>query len=111
MEQGSFFLEWDRGTESMTRFSQKLARYQAYYEVRAHHDHLGDLGLRPRILIVVPDERRQKKLVGWMVRKLERSEFASLPTVLIAARDLVLCDILGPIWCRPGDERPMKLVD
>jgi len=111
MEEGSFFLEWDRGTESMTRFSQKLARYQAYYQVRAHHDHLGETELRPRLLIVVPDERREKNLVGWMARRLKKGEFAALPTVLVAVRDVVFRDILGPIWHQPGQERGVRLVD
>ena len=110
-EEGSFFLEWDRGTESMTRFSQKLIRYEAYYRLRAYQNHLGEIGMRPRLLIVAPDERREKKLADWIARRLDRGELASLPTVLIAARDLVLLDILGPIWRRPAYEQPIKLVD
>jgi len=110
-EEGSFFLEWDRGTESMARFSQKLKRYEAYYQLRAYHDHLGEMGMRPRLLIVGPDERREKKLINWMTRRLDKSEFAPLPTVLVASRDLALLNILGPIWRRPGGEKRVKLVD
>jgi len=111
MEEGSFFLEWDRGTESMTRFSQKITRYEAYYQLRAYHNHLGEMGLKPRLLIVTPDERREKKLVDWIARRLDRGEFAPLPTILVGARDLVFLDILGPIWRKPGDEERMSLVD
>ncbi len=110
-EEGTFFLEWDRGTESMTRFSQKLDRYQAYYQVRAYHDHLGEMGLRPRLLIVVPDERRESKLAGWVARRLARGEFKALPTVLVAARDIVYRDVLASIWSKPGQERRVRLVD
>jgi len=110
-EEGSFFLEWDRGTESMIRFSEKLTRYEAYYQLRAYHNHLGEMGIKPRLLVVVPDERREKKLVNWIARKLERGEFTPLPTVLVAARDLVFLNILGRIWCKPGDEHRMRLID
>ena len=101
MEEGAFFLEWDRGTESMTRLSEKLQRYDAYYRLMAYHDHLGEVGLKPRLLIVVPDERRQKKVVDWIARRLDKGELASLPTILVAARVLLLAGILGPIWRRP----------
>lgn len=57
-EEGSFFLEWDRGTESMTRFSQKLTRCEEYFRARAYHDYLGEVGMRPRLVIVVPDQGR-----------------------------------------------------
>ncbi|MBC7264765.1 MAG: replication-relaxation family protein [Chloroflexi bacterium] len=110
-EEGSFFLEWDRGTESMTRFAEKLQVYEAYYLVRGYHNHVGEMELRPRLLIVAPDERREKKMVDWMARRLGRGEFPSLPTVLVTARDLVHGDVLGPIWRRPGEEQRMRFVD
>ena len=95
----------------MTRFSQKLTRYGAYYRLRAYHNHLGEMGLRPRLLIVAPDERRMERLVDWIARRLERGEFAFLPTILVAARDLLFLDILGRIWRKPGDEHCMRLVN
>ena len=111
IEESSFFLEWDRGTESMTRFSQKITRYEGYFRLRAYHNHLGEMGMKPRLLIVAPDERREKKLVDWIAGKLEKGEFASLPTTLVAARDLVFLNILGLIWRKPGVEQRMRLVD
>jgi hypothetical protein len=95
----------------MTRIGQKLQRYEAYYQVKAHHDHLGEVGLKTRLLIVVPDERRENKVVGWITRRLGRGEFDSLPTILVAARDVALRDVLGPIWRRPGHARRVRLVD
>jgi hypothetical protein len=110
-EESSFFLEWDRGTESMTRFSQKLVRYEAYYLTNAHHDHLGQVGLKPRLLIVVPDERREDNMSSWMARRRKKGEFASLPTVLVATRDFVFADILGSIWRMAGGEERVRLID
>jgi hypothetical protein len=111
-EEGAFFLEWDRGTESMTRLAQKFERYDGYYQVYAHHDHLGEVGLRPRLLIVVPDERRERKVINWLTRRLQKGQFGSLPTTLVSTRDAVLKDPVEPIWRTPGgDERRARFVD
>ena len=110
-EEGAFFLEWDRGTESMTRISQKLERYEAYYRLRAYRDHLGVQGLRPRLLVVVPDERREQKTAEWIAGRLAKREFSSLPTILIGAHDQVLHDILGPVWRKPTSVARIRLVD
>ena len=110
-DEGAFFLEWDRGTESMLRLSQKLERYEAYYRLQTYHDHMAEDGLRPRILIVVPDERREKKVVSWMARRLAKGEFPSLPTVLVAVGKVVMGDPLGSTWRMPGHEQRMRMVD
>ena len=62
----------------MTWFSQKLTRCEEYFRARAYHDYLGEVGMRPRLVIVVPDRRRERKLVSWMARRLSRGEFSSL---------------------------------
>jgi len=110
-EQGSFFLEWDRGTESMVRIAEKLARYETYYGLRAYRDHLGEMGIRPRILFVASDDRRKKKLIDWMARRLNKGEWASLPTILVATREYAHSQPLEPIWQVPGDTVPRRLVD
>jgi hypothetical protein len=110
-EEGAFFLEWDRGTESMTRIGEKLARYEAYYGVRAYRDHLGEEGLSPRILFIVPDQRRQRKLTSWAARRLAKGEWPSLPTILIAAAEAAMREPLGRVWHRPGCESPMRFLD
>jgi hypothetical protein len=110
-EEGAFFLEWDRGTESMTRLAEKLARYETYYGLRAYRDHLGEDELRPRVLFVVPDERRRKKLSSWLGRRLTKREWPSLPTVLAAIHADAEADPLGAIWYRSGDDEPLRLVD
>lgn len=110
-KEGSFFLEWDRGTENMSRFSQKLRRYEEYYRSLSYQDHLGEVGLRPRIIIVAPDQRRETKLIKWIARRLERGEFRCLPTILVASQDLVSRDVLGQIWLQPASKRRMRFVD
>ena len=110
-DEGAFFLEWDRGTESMIRLAEKLARYEVYYGLRAYQDHLGEYDLRPRVLFVVPDERRRTKLSSWLARRLVRGEWPSLPSVLTATQAEVDAEPLGEIWYRPGYDEPMRLVD
>ena len=110
-EEGAFFLEWDRGTESMTRIAEKLGRYETYYGLQAYRDHLGECGLQPRILFVVSDERRLKQLTGWLARRLARGEWPSLPTILIATRESSAAEPLSRVWHCPGHEAPMRLVD
>lgn len=46
-----------------------------------------------------------------MARRLAKGEFKALPTVLVAARDVVYRDVLGSIWSKPGQERRVRLVD
>jgi len=60
---------------------------------------------------VVPDERRESNLAGWVARRLAKGEFKALPTVLVAARDIVYRDVLGSISSKPGQERRVRLVD
>ena len=110
-EEGAFFLEWDRGTESMVRIAEKLTRYEVYYRARAYHDHLGEIGLQPRLLFVVPDERRQRKFVQWRSRNPARGKWTSLPTILVATREHAHSQPLEEIWHKPGDARPRRLVD
>ena len=110
LEEGSFFLEWDRGTESMTRLSEKLIRYEAYYQAQAYRDHLGETGMRPRLAIVAPDQRRERKITDWIASKLSKGGLASLPTTLIAAKDLAMKDPLRPIWCSSGVDGRISLL-
>ena len=110
-EEGSFFLEWDRGTESMTRIAEKLARYETYFGLSAYRDHLGETGMRPRILFVVSGDRRMKNLVAWMARRLRKGEWGSLPTILVATRAHAQSQPLEPFWQVPGDGALRRLVD
>ena len=110
-EEGSFLLEWDRGTEAMNRIAEKLTRYMAYYGQGIYRDHLGETGLRPRLLIVVPHARRERQVAGWLGRKLAKGELEVLPTVLVVRWDMAQKDVLGPVWVKAGQSGRMRLVD
>jgi hypothetical protein len=110
-EEGSFFLEWDRGTESMFRLEQKLERYDEYYRLQAHREHLGEIGLRPRLAMVVPDERREKRVAQWIARALGKGQLATLPTVMIGTSGRISGGMLGPVWLIPGKKERARLTD
>lgn len=111
--EGVFFLEWDRGTESLARLADKLTRYDRYYAVELYHDHLGEEGLRPRLLFVVPDARRAERVRDWLVRRRAQRAYPHLPTVLIGRQERVQADPLGWVWERAdgGVDGPVRLVD
>ena len=109
--EGSLFLELDRGTESLQRLAQKLARYGEYFSCRAYIEHLGGMGLKPRILFVVPGMRRRERIVRWLAVRRGTPPEAALPTVLVAVQSEVMVDALGAIWYRAGQAEPMRFVD
>lgn len=99
--EGPFFLEWERGYQSLNVIGDKLDGYDAYYARRAYLEHLGEVGLTPRLAFVVPDARRQRHLLNWLGRQRSRGRWNFLPTVLVGVRSAVLADPLGPTWARP----------
>jgi hypothetical protein len=110
-EEGSFFLEWDRGTESLARLREKFVRYAEYYAARAYHMHLGDIGLRPRVLLVVVDQRRARRVANWIARERDGDLLRALPTILVGVEKDVLQDVLGSIWRTAGAESLVRLTD
>lgn len=110
-EEGAFFLEWDRGTESLAAFGLKLSRYGHYFRLKAYQDHLGETGIRPRLLVVASDERREGKLIDWLARRQARNELSSLPTVLFSTQPRVKGDILGHMWKRSDELTFVRLAD
>jgi hypothetical protein len=96
--EGSFFLEWERGQQSLNVIGDKLDNYDAYYARRAYLEHLGEVGLTPRLAFVVPDNRRQRHLLGRLARQTNRGRWPFLPTVLVGVRAGVLADPFGPTW-------------
>jgi len=82
--EGSFLLEWDRGTETLGVLAAKLSRYAAYWRARGHRVLVPGLGLRPRLLVVVQSEERATRLV----RSLnERRGELRTTTVIGTAKD------------------------
>jgi hypothetical protein len=110
-EESAFFLEWDRGTESLTRLADKLERYDLYYAQELYEDHLGIEGLRPRLLFVVPDAERDRRLRTWLARRLRERTHPHLPTVLLGRREPVLDDPLGRVWWAAGTQELQRLAD
>ena len=99
--EGAFFLEWDRGTESMVVLSQKLRRYADYFRPALYRQHL-TIDLKPRLLLVVSEARRREALLRWLQRGFPAGPSEQLPTLLVASWVEVRAVPLGTVWFRPG---------
>lgn len=108
--EGSFFLEWERGHQSLKVIGEKLDNYDAYYARRGYLEHLGEVGLTPRIAFVVPDPRRQGHLLSWLGRQKDRGRWRFLPTTLAGVRSAVLADPLAPAWSESARQGAISLV-
>jgi hypothetical protein len=95
--EGTFLLEWDRGSESLPVLTAKLRRYVDYWRSRGHRQLLPGLRLRPRLLIVVATLQRADRLIDWL-HSQTRHETGGTVMVGIAAR--VLDDPLAECWRR-----------
>jgi hypothetical protein len=91
--EGTFFLEWDRGTEVLATLTAKLGRYAAYARSRGHRQLLPGLGLRPR-LVIVASPTRAHRLVTFI-----RQHPIGL-TVLVGVPQDALHDPLQLSWSR-----------
>jgi hypothetical protein len=98
----SFFLEWERGTQGLVVLAAKLDGYDAYYTRRGYLEHLGEVGLTPRLVFVFPQERRAREFRGWLDRHINRGRWRFLPTILVGVRLRVLGEPLGKVWGKPG---------
>ena len=94
--EGSFLLEWDRGTETLGVLAAKLSRYSTYWRARGHRVLVPGLGLRPRLLVVVQSPERATRLVRWLAER--RRELTT--TTLIGVASNAFDDPLGAHWWR-----------
>ena len=95
--EGTFLLEWDRGSESLAILVAKLERYAGYWRSRGHRELVPGLGLRPRLAVVVMTGERRDRLVRWL---LERPAQRPSSTILVGLAERVLCAPLGRSWWR-----------
>lgn len=59
------FVELDRATESLTVIRKKAASYIAYFDAGTEQQRFG---IFPRVLFVVPDEKRKEHVVGVLAK-------------------------------------------
>ena len=59
------FVELDRATESLTVIRKKAASYIAYYDAGSEQQRFG---IFPRVLFVVPDEKRKEQVVDVLAK-------------------------------------------
>ncbi|HET8894212.1 MAG TPA: replication-relaxation family protein [Gaiellaceae bacterium] len=88
------YLEWDRGSEALSRIEDKLIRYG---ELEAA------LGRRPRVVFVAPSDGRERELL-----RVLREHAAS--DTLITTADRHTTDPLGTNWLSPHHETRLNLI-
>lgn len=91
-----FFVEVDRGTESLRVFQDKVRRYLAYFVEGGHERDYGTSAFR--VLTVVPDERRLTRLLAASAEAGANDIFLFATTGGITQHG-----ILGSVWCTPRD--------
>jgi hypothetical protein len=96
-KEGTFFLEWDRGSESLAVLTAKLVRYGHYWRARGHRELLPGLGLRPRLVLVLKSGDRSQRLARWLASRRQNHLGA---TVLLGVAEQVLREPLGEVWWR-----------
>ena len=101
--EGTFLLEWDRGTETLAVLTAKLSRYTSFLRSHGHQRLLPGLGLRPRLVIVTSRSRAGRLQVHVQKHPLP-------VTVMIGADREVLGDPLMRVWWRSDTEGPGTLV-
>jgi hypothetical protein len=95
--EGTFLLEWDRGSESLGILASKLRRYVTYWRARGHKELLPGLGLRPRLAVVLTSRTRADRLVRWLGDHTASLRYA---TILIAPADVIQVSPLARVWWR-----------
>ena len=100
----NFFVEADRGTMHVKRFTRKLQAYAAYYEQKKHTDKFGIKHFR--VLTVTSSAARCRNLVKAGEAADDVRESARLFR-FAAEKDLLLSSpesVLDKIWIAPGRE-------
>jgi DNA-binding PadR family transcriptional regulator len=105
-----FFVEADRGTMTLKRFTLKLKAYAAYSRAEKHKEKF-DIQ-KFRVLTIAPSAARCKNLVQAAAAAEDVRELA--PRFLFAtAQDLPLSSpesVFGKIWTTPGSEEPCSIL-
>jgi len=104
--EGTFLLEWDRGTETLAVLTAKLSRYLTFWQTRAHRELLPGLGLKPRLVLVLASAERATRLAEWLSGMKSRP---LIGTICIGVSRQVLRDPLGQTWWRSDTGRQSEL--
>lgn len=99
-----FFLEADRGTESLTRLVKKAGQYSQYYRNGGFAVKLGasrkEFKRHPfRVMLIVQSAERRNNIA----EKLLKMKTPVRSMIWITTMEELLADPLGAIWVRPSD--------
>lgn len=95
--EGTYMLEWDRGTETLAVLTAKLSRYMTFWRSRGQRQMLPGLGLKPQLVIVLASAERASRLQAWLA-EIRRQPFGA--TILLGVAGQVLAEPLAAVWWR-----------
>lgn len=99
-----FFLEADMGTETLSRFSEKVVAYKRYWKSRMYTEEYGFNHFR--VLTVAESERRLANLIQATGKAGGRQMFLFTTFEAIQQRSP-----LGRIWLSPFEDLPTSLLE
>jgi hypothetical protein len=106
-----YFLEADRGTMTLERFTRKLIAYAAYDKAEKHKD---KFGIRKfRVLTVTTGAARMQHLMRAATEAEEVRKAPATMFLFATEKDLPLSSpesVLTKIWTVPGKEAPCALL-
>jgi hypothetical protein len=100
-----FFLEVDRGTETITRFLTKVRAYVAYYASGGYERRFGSRSLR--ILTVTTGAQRRDNLCQATASATHERRFYFAQAADLRAKTI----FVQPVWCVAGEPLPRALVE
>ncbi|MHB8143006.1 MAG: replication-relaxation family protein [Thermoleophilia bacterium] len=100
----AFFLEVDLGTETLSRFAEKITAYKQYWKSGKYQQ---DYGYRFfRVLTVTESERRMANLIKATGKAGGRKMF-----LFTNFHSIQNAGVLEPVWFAPASSEPISILD
>jgi hypothetical protein len=98
-----FFLEADRGTQTLKRFREKIIAYRQYWKEGKYQEKYGFKNFR--VLTVTTSKKRLLNLLSSAEKEGAKTMF------LFTTEDCITSNLLSsPIWHTPANRKPISLI-
>ena len=105
-----FFIEYDRSTEGLKFFTQKLTAYWLYFQSKQCTDRYGTNKIRVLTVVTSPNNKTSQKRIANMMKGIEKLTGLSL-FWFAHLNDLQTHDALtGEIWTRQDRDKPQAII-
>ncbi len=105
-----FFVEFDRSTEGLKFFTQKLTAYWLYFQSKQCADRYGTNTIRVLTVVTNQNAKTSQTRISNMIKSMEKLTGLSL-FWFAHLKDLQTHDALtGEFWSRPGRDKPQAII-